>query len=802
MSAQRITESHRRFKSIVKGRVRKQLRKYISSGELLGRQGDKKISIPMPSIAIPRFTHGDKDMGGVGQGSGEPGDGLGGDPQEGGGTGPGAGDGEAEHALEVEFTIAELAEMLGEELELPLIEPKGSKADSTKNRYTSIRHQGPQSLRHFRRTFKNALKRQVAAGIYSPYTPLIPLPEDRRYRAAKELPQPHHNAVIVYMMDVSGCHTEGHFVEMADGTYKDVKDIQVGDVVCSVDLKTQQKRTNPVTEKFSFCTNRILRIRTEDHNELLVTPEHRYFVYNEDQGSIEEKKACDLEPGDFLILVNQFGRGTTVATASTEELSESQSYLLGALLGDGHVYSYVDPNDSQRNSRYACLTDYDEERILYYADCAQGGFGVKGLIRKRGGRTRLHLNSVRLVKWIQEYWPSLCHRSLNRYIEPSLFCQPERVRAAFIRGFYDAEGTVSHHAVEFVSSSLYLVKQFKLLLSYWGIRGRTQRFVQNARRIKGSDIKEGVFYRLSINSKDALIFREEIGFSCRVKQASLTSLCNRQELGTNAMRSRYISHVDLRKEFSDLPSLEKIKSRLYEKGRRCFSQANLERMAAATQKPQQKTMVESILQNGFLLCKVKEVTQDDSSERVVYDFEVENDHNYIIDGILSHNSMGEEQREIVRIETYWINTWLQSQYEGLETRWIIHDHQAKEVDYDTFFRTKEAGGTLISSAYELCFDILEEDYPVSEWNIYPFHFTDGDNLHSSDNEHCIQLLNNKILPLSNVFCYGQVHSPYGSGKFYGELQNAFFRDDRLILSKIDDRSGIMQSIKEFLGAGK
>ena len=42
-------------------------------------------------------------------------------------------------------------------------------------------------------------------------------------------------------------------------------------------------------------------------------------------------------------------------------------------------------------------------------------------------------------------------------------------------------------------------------------------------------------------------------------------------------------------------------------------------------------------------------------------------------------SMGEEQKEIVRIESFWIDTWLRSQYKGLETRFIIHDAMAKEV---------------------------------------------------------------------------------------------------------------------------
>ncbi len=54
-------------------------------------------------------------------------------------------------------------------------------------------------------------------------------------------------------------------------------------------------------------------------------------------------------------------------------------------------------------------------------------------------------------------------------------------------------------------------------------------------------------------------------------------------------------------------------------------------------------------------------------------------------------SMGDEQKEIVRIESFWIDAWLRRQYQGLESRYIIHDAVAREVDRDTFFRTRESG---------------------------------------------------------------------------------------------------------------
>ncbi|MHC4662237.1 MAG: DUF444 family protein [Planctomycetota bacterium] len=362
----RIDQDHSRFRQIVRGRIKKELKKYITQGELIGKKGRHLVSIPIPRIEIPRFRFGSNKAQGVGQGEGEEGS-----PIDADGEGVGrAGDKPGEHILEVDVPLEELAKILGEELELPNIRPKGKRTISTmKERYTGIYKSGPESLRHVKRTYKEALKRQIMAGIYDPNNPVIvPVREDKRYRSWKVTKVPQSNAVIVYMMDVSG-------------------------------------------------------------------------------------------------------------------------------------------------------------------------------------------------------------------------------------------------------------------------------------------------------------------------------------------------------------------------------------------------------------------------------------------------SMGTEQKEIVRTESFWIDTWLRSQYKELATRYIVHDAAAKEVDQDTFFHLKEAGGTKISSALDLCMDIIDGEYDPDEWNIYPFHFSDGDNWGGDDTKRCVEILRDSILPVVNMFCYGQVKSAYGSGQFLKELRNAFPDEEKLITSEINNREAIFDSIKTFLGKG-
>ena len=364
----RIDPDNNRFKEIVRGKIKQNLKKYISQGELLGKQGDNIVSIPLPQIELPRFRYGQQQAGGVGQGDGEEGSPISAEPGEGG---QGAGDQPGEHFLEVEVTLEELAAILGEELELPRIEPRGERTiDSFTDRYTGIHRAGPESLRHFKRTFKEALKRQIMAGLYNPENPVVvPIHDDRRYRSWRLKAVPESSAVILYMMDVSG-------------------------------------------------------------------------------------------------------------------------------------------------------------------------------------------------------------------------------------------------------------------------------------------------------------------------------------------------------------------------------------------------------------------------------------------------SMGNEQKEIVRIESFWIDTWLKAQYRQIETRYIIHDAAAKEVDQHTFFHVRESGGTRISSAYQLCREIIEKDYDLDQWNVYPLHFSDGDNWGGEDTALCMKLLKDFLIPASNVFCYGQVKSAYGSGQFIKDLTEAFPDNETLLLSEINNRDEIYRSIKTFLGKGK
>jgi len=198
----KIHKDHQRFRHIVKGKIREDLRRFLTRGELIGKEGKYIVSIPIPSIDLPSFRYGSNDDSGVGVGDAKPGDGV---DADGEGIGPG-GTEPGNHILEVDITLDELADILGEELQLPRIKPKGRHEITTqKDRYSGIRQAGPESLRHFKRTFRRALRRQIISGTYNPNNPRIIFERrDKVYRSWRTVQQPQSNAVIIYMMDVSG----------------------------------------------------------------------------------------------------------------------------------------------------------------------------------------------------------------------------------------------------------------------------------------------------------------------------------------------------------------------------------------------------------------------------------------------------------------------------------------------------------------------------------------------------------------------------------------------------------------------
>ena len=106
---------------MVSGRIRKALKKFIKSGQIVRNRGKNgKISITIPKIDIPHIVYGESGEG-AGRGPGKDGDVIGKDPKS--GQGNGAGQGESE-GITINLDLEEVLKFMQNELELPNLKKK------------------------------------------------------------------------------------------------------------------------------------------------------------------------------------------------------------------------------------------------------------------------------------------------------------------------------------------------------------------------------------------------------------------------------------------------------------------------------------------------------------------------------------------------------------------------------------------------------------------------------------------------------------------------------------------------------
>ncbi|MGP4069774.1 sporulation protein YhbH [Halobacillus sp. B29] len=118
-------------------------------------------------------------------------------------------------------------------------------------------------------------------------------------------------------------------------------------------------------------------------------------------------------------------------------------------------------------------------------------------------------------------------------------------------------------------------------------------------------------------------------------------------------------------------------------------------------------------------------------------------------------SMGQWEKYMARSFFFWMNRFLSKNYETVDVEFVAHHTQAKVVSEEDFFSKGESGGTICSSAYRKALELIETKYSPDRYNIYPFHFSDGDNL-TSDNKRCLALIE-ELLEVSQMFGYGEVN---------------------------------------------
>ncbi|MGM8365955.1 sporulation protein YhbH [Virgibacillus sp. W0181] len=161
-------------------------------------------------------------------------------------------------------------------------------------------------------------------------------------------------------------------------------------------------------------------------------------------------------------------------------------------------------------------------------------------------------------------------------------------------------------------------------------------------------------------------------------------------------------------------------------------------------------------------------------------------------------SMGSFEKYMARSFFFWMTRFLRTKYDTVEIVFIAHHTEAKVVSEEAFFSKGESGGTICSSVYYKALELIGEKYSPNRYNIYPFHFSDGDNL-TSDNPKCLKLVHD-IMDVSNMFGYGEVNV----FSRYSTLMNAYKRIDNPKFKNyiLKNKNDVYHAMKEFFSASR
>ncbi|TWG29516.1 sporulation protein YhbH [Geobacillus sp. C56-T2] len=156
-------------------------------------------------------------------------------------------------------------------------------------------------------------------------------------------------------------------------------------------------------------------------------------------------------------------------------------------------------------------------------------------------------------------------------------------------------------------------------------------------------------------------------------------------------------------------------------------------------------------------------------------------------------SMGMWEKYMARSFFFWMTRFLRTKYETVDIAFIAHHTEAKVVSEEEFFTKGESGGTICSSAYRKALELIETKYSPSRYNIYPFHFSDGDNL-TSDNARCVKLVQ-ELMKVSNMFGYGEVNQYNRHSTLMSAYKN--IKDEKFRYYILRQKSDVFHAMKTF-----
>ncbi len=472
---------------------------------------------------------------------------------------------------------------------------------------------------------------------------------------------------------VGECFTKDTMVLTKKGLMP-IKDIEKGDKVYT------QDSIKKVKELYLMPKRELLKVTLENGLENKVTKSQKFKVLTKDL-KFEWKEAKYLKKNDFIVVkydypnIKKCVKLNNKKSALSKILNENIGYLLGIFISDGWISNDYGLKKHPRICFYGGTSKEIAEKVSHIIEKE---FDYKPTIQKKDYQLKLWekkcIYSVRINrKKINDFFISNFNlKNVNAFtkkIPPQIFNSPQKVIYSFISGLIDGDGSIhkNRNMINYSSISKELIGQLLILFQHQGVFGSKHCL----NKLGSHYISE----RKIVDNHP--LFYIEINGSCAVELAKNLDLTSpEKKILAKRLAENKVSKRDSWSKYDVIPYAgEHIFGEFSKKhlGGEWYKDISGEKFRIGIKYPggckirysndlKRKSLhlsqvnlwgikekldrigsdinefIEYVLQNKITFLKVALVEKIEAEE--TYDIQVEYDHEFVANGMISHNCLG------------------------------------------------------------------------------------------------------------------------------------------------------------------
>jgi uncharacterized sporulation protein YeaH/YhbH (DUF444 family) len=161
-------------------------------------------------------------------------------------------------------------------------------------------------------------------------------------------------------------------------------------------------------------------------------------------------------------------------------------------------------------------------------------------------------------------------------------------------------------------------------------------------------------------------------------------------------------------------------------------------------------------------------------------------------------SMGETERQLAKTFFFFALQGIRRQYAKVSVSFVAHSAEAWEFNESQFFQTSGTGGTVSSTALKLSQEIIRERYDPSQYNVYLFYASDGENL-VDDRELASDSLRD-VCALLNYCGFIEIRPAYGISpetEMAGIVSRMMRTNLPLGMARVTGREDVWAALRQF-----